>query len=544
MAKVRWKIQSASIPETIVTPIWDGRFSYRRDRNEVYYAHEPTNDISLTGDDFALVEEVESGCEKITVTVERWCGDDWQTYWQGFFAKFNCRFNYGGIKVRNCLLDAKLTKDDKYDCLLKNWQTDVNIYGASAEITVKPFEGEYEIYTGVECNFCVPSGTPPAACATLADDWCMEQEILSFEADYPGGWPCDPSETLITRMFHRIIGVGTPTTPPPYDTGWTYLSGNDWWRCPDELADSNLVISPMTHGRRFNDVIEHLVDELDCGLTVRSHFFGINATHDAPPANDAYGFATAYCQDITIHRKSDVKRPNATNPSSQAVWTMKLKDLLDDFKKVFNVFWRIDGDDLILEHISYFEGAAGADYSEKPMPLQLKYEDDTPRVEKFYWQDKDLPGFFKAQPIVYDCGNGEKEYQSALFSTDVKGIQDELNQDVVADAGWVLISCRVVSSEYFANTLDDLVNGAFRWFNLHENLHRHNRYFETGTMNGVAASFLSVQKMREQPEFRVGICCDDGFDPANNITTLLGTGQVRTATENILQDTLELNLNY
>lgn len=543
MAKVRWKIQSASIAETTVVPVWDGRFSYKKDRNEVYYVHEPTNDISLKGDDFDLVNDLTDECEKITITAERYCGGAWATYWQGFFAKFNCRFDYGGIKVRQCLLEAKPTKEDKLDCLLKNWQADVNIYSASVEITANPFEGTYEIYTGVDCNFCT-GDSPPAICNTIDDTWCMETEVLSFEDDYPGGWPCDPGESLITRMFHRIIGVGTPTVPPPYDSGWTHLSGNDWWRCPGDLDTSNQIIAPMTHGRLFNDVIELLVDEMDCGLTVRSHFFGINATHTAAPSNIAYDFSTAYCQDITIHRKSDVKRPQATNPAKSDVWVMKLKDLLDDFKKIFNVFWKIDGNDLIIEHISYFEAAAGADYSDKPMPLQLKFEDDTPKKELFYWQDKNIPGAFNAFPIVYDCGNGEKEYQSALFSTDVTGIQDEANQEAVQDAGWVLISCRVSGGEYYANTVTDEVNGAFRWVNLHTNLHKYNRPFGSGLMNGEVTTFLTVQKLKQQPEFAVGLCCNEGFDPTEYITTLLGQGQIQTATENVLQDTIELNLNY
>ena len=505
--------------------------------------HEPTNDISLKGADFDLVNDLTDECEKITITAERLCGGTWATYWQGFFAKFNCRFDYGGIKVRQCLLEAKLTKEDKFDCLLKNWQSDVNIYSASVEISVKPFVGTYEVYAGAECNYC-SGDSPPVICDTIDDTWCLESQVAVSQNYYNGTWPCGLGDFYITQMYHRITGTGTPTTPPPFDSGWVHLSGSTWWRCPGSLETSTQIVAPMTHGRRFNDILEFVIDELDCGLTVRSHFFGINATHAAAPSNIAYDYATAWFQDLTIHRKSDVKRPQATNPAAESVWIIKAKDLLDDFKKVFNVYWKINGDDLIIEHISYFEGTAGADYSDSPMPLQLKFEDDTPKKELFYWQDKNIPGFFKAQPIVYDCGSGEREFQSALFSTDVKSIQDEAYQEAVQDAGWVLISCVISGGQYYANSLDDHLNGAFRWENLHTNLHKHNRPFGSGLMNGAATDFLTVQKLKQQPEFAVGLCCDEAFDPTEYITTLLGQGQIQTAVENVLQDTIELNLNY
>ena len=83
-----------------------------------------------------------------------------------------------------------------------------------------------------------------------------------------------------------------------------------------------------------------------------------------------------------------------------------------------------------------------------------------------------------------------------------------------------------------------------RWFNIHANLFMHYRPFISGTMNQEATTFLTTQKIQKQPEFTVGLCCDEGFDPTQYITTQLGQGRIMDSTENIKKDTLQLQLNY
>lgn len=538
MAKTRVKIQSASIPQTEVSPVWGAEFSYIKEKDDVFYKHEPKDSLGLKGADFDLVEALTDECEKITVTVERLCNGIWGNYWTGFFSKFDCRFDYGGVKVANCFLQAKLTKDDKFDCFYKSWENEVNFYANSPTIIVKPFQGTYEIMPTV-CSFCADQ-TPP-----VCDDGVACIEYVSSNIAAPGDPPCNPGVPYIKRIYHRIVGVGTPTTPPPYDTGWTYLSGNDWWRCPGDPNQGPLKVSPMKYGRRFNETLIYLVSQLNCGLTLRSHFFNINATHAAPPSNIAYTFATNYCKDITIHRKSDVKRPDSSDPSKDFIWNIKLKDVLNDLKKMFQVFWTIEGNDMILEHISYFEGQAGADYSAKPMKLELEYEQDTPKQDLYFWSDERAsPFFMDIHHIVYGCGNGNRENRVQLFSTDVEFIQNIENHEEIADQNWVLISCKIVGGQYYANTASDLVNEPFRWITLLSNLHKHNRPFGKGEIGGNPVTFLSVQKLKKQPAFVVGLCCDEVFDPKKTITTLLGAGQIQSATENIEAETLELNLNY
>lgn len=521
----------------MVSAIWTGEFIFKRERDRIYHTQEMKGDLVLTGTDFALINDLVNSCERVTVTVETYCGGDWVAYdWTGYFTKFDTRRDFGGINHAQCRLEAKIKTDDLYDCVSQEWEDELNIYSASSVIQTKSLKGTYEIL-GV-CAFC--SVTPivaPCDDFGVSDESCLEFQSATQDTDN-----CNPGEFYIVCSYHRVVGVGTPTTPPTYSTGWTYISGNNWWRCP---GDEEIDIGVLRYGRRFDAILQYLVTQTGCGLTVRSHFFDIAATHAAPPSNDAYTFATGNLQDLTIHQKSDVKRPDATNasfapPTSSAVWKMKLKELLEDLTTMFNVFWKIDGTSLIIEHASYFQSAAGEDYTAQPMKLQLDYDTDIPKSEVFKWSDANVSANFTGYPITYDCGNGIKERKVRLFTTDLPFIREEANQEAISDENWVLIANQIIDTEYIIIDTND----PLRWTSLHDKLHRHYRPFETGTLNNVAATFLSTQKIQKQPPFTVGMCCDAVFDPNKYITTALGQGDVREATRNLKKDRIELELNY
>jgi len=488
------------------------------------------NEIKFYGEDFTLINDLTDDCERIAVTVESFCGGSWVEYpWAGYFTKFDCKFDFS-----RCAVSAKITTDDLYTCLANEWKEDINIYsGTGSTIITRAFAGTYEAGKGC-CQYCSPTFTLAPCNDFSITDYCEEYT----HATQPTSGYC-AGQYLIQTCYHRVVGVGTSVTPPPYgDPGdWTYISGNNWWRCPDF---SEISLGVLRYGRRFDTVLEYLVAQTGCGLTVRSHFFGINATHAAAPSNDAYDYADEHYQELTIHQKSDVKRPDSTNPSLSFVWNMKLKDVLDDLQTMFNVFWKIDGTSLIIEHVSYFTQSAGGDYSTRTMPLTWEYDADTPRKEKFVWSDIECSTVFEGDPIIYDCGNGDIERKVNLFSTDVAFIRDVANQDKISDEGFVLVSNKLDGSDYWIND----ANRPLGWQNLHDKLHRHNRPFTSGSMNGTPETFDSVQKIKKQPAFTVAYCCDDDFDPADYVTTALGQGTVQDAAVNLKKDTVQIQLNY
>ena len=531
--RFRVKIESATITETVVgdtlftmsqdQAVSDGQLTYAREREQVYYRYSLASSIQFYGEGYTLLEALFNECEEVTTKIEVFCADEWQAHWQGVFTKFDCE-----IDKTSCTVSVKPRPDDAYKCLTEAWTEERNIYNAGDRVTTRATLGAYTL----NGDYCLatddgPTEPDPDGLCPTPPGWCIEDTIISGG---PGDW-------TVQRTYHRETAEGTPTTPPPYGTGWTLLSGSTWWRCP-ELAEVGAVYK---FGILFNEALEYVIGLTDCGLTVRSHFFGLNATHAAPPANDAYTFADDFCQFVTIHQKSDIKRPYSTQEAQERVYVMPIRQLLDDLRTAFNVWWDIRDGDLILEHISYFTSSAGPDHTAEVMDLEYSYDVDIPKVERFAYMDAECSTDFRAFPITYDCGDGEKDYRLNLFSMDVKFISDPLNAAVIQDAGFVLISNFEKSAGVYA--INNL-NAPFAWPELHDKLHRHWRKFSAGTLNGLGVTFESVEPLRKQTPYDVADCCGSTFDPTEYITTALGEGRVQEATRNLHADSLTITLLY
>ena len=429
MAQIRAFVSSDSISSTAVNPLWKGEFSWEREREQIFYRLKMRSEMVFTGADFTLLAGAPD-CESITVTVERRCGGTWSLFFTGKFTKFDCKFD-----LDRCQIRTTPKAEDGYKCLLANWSDDENIYNASVVTQARGLGGTYQaaIYTCFECR-PTPDLSP---CATHTDA-CIEPGFPRV-VSYPSPDCPEPNRYKVATSWHREIGVGTPTVPPPYGSGWTHLTGNDWWRCPDQAQE--MQIGVLKYGRLFNSVLTYLVGLTGCGLTVRSHFFGINATHSpAAPSNIAYAYAEAKLRHMTVHQKSDVKRPDSSDPSFQQVWNMKLKDLLDDLRTMFNVRWKIIGTDLILEHISYFQAITGADYSGQNYPQQYEQDDDgAPQRELWKWSDDAVTSLAHGgKPIEYGCGDGDLDNKVKLFTCEITTVRQSANAENIADKGWVL----------------------------------------------------------------------------------------------------------
>jgi hypothetical protein len=534
MAEVRFFIQSTSISRTEVTPVWKGLLRTKREREQVYYTEEMRSEMLFKMPDYNLINGLANDCEEITLDVERKCSGSWTLRWQGTFSKQDCKIN-----VDQCALRVTPKAVNVFKCLFEKWETVTNIYAAGATITSRAFFGEYFAEPCVEFNNS-PAPIPVSNCINPAQ-WCATYESNNVTFDTASG------QYKHETIWHRIEADGTcsggTAIAPAFDTGWVLLSStcptaSRWWRCPVGYEAGSGV---HTRGRKFNDVLTYLVSQLSCGLTVQSHFFGINPPGTGEPSNIAYTFAAAKLRKMTLHQKSDVKRPFSSNGSLSFIWTLKLKALLDDLRKMFNVFFTIENGKLIIEHVSYFTTIVGPDFTAKPQKLEYDNDDDIPKEEKFQYLDADCYPFFAGTPIKYPCGEDVKDIRLTLFSTDLAFITDPDNKEKVSDEGWVLIcNAQDTGGNYFIIE----ANQPLSWTNLHANLHKHYRPFLTGTMNGATTTFLSAWKNRKQEPFTVQHCCDDTFDPYQLITTPLGDGQVQEAEYNLYQDSLKLNLSY
>jgi len=519
MSKVRWQIESDSISAQTVSPVWDGAVEHSIFSQQIFFRAR-ISEILFLGEDRATILSAPD-CEEIQIWAEEKCGEDWNEIWRGTFTTYDLK-----LDENKCTARVVPEVLDGYTCVFKTWENEVVVIDGP-KVKVKPFAGKYE--AGAECCLdCVPTNPVGPLCA-VPDGWCFQGNTSQEAACGDDPAPGDPYDEVWMSCFHRVTGIGTPTDPPPFGSGWELLSGSTWWRCP---GDTDLVLPVFDEGRWFNDCFEFLAGSQECPLTVKSHFFGINADHDAPPDNIAYDYAVAYLQEMQLHQKSDIKRPFDTNPAQSFVWKMTLRRLLDDLRTMFYVSWVIDGSDLIVEHRSYFESAPTLDVSKRNIRLEYgKQEGQAPNEEFFFWSDKDAtvgPNHIAA-PIRYGaCGSGKEEYRVNYFTNDVLYLFTVQNSEEAADSGFSLISTEEIDGERV------IIEGnrPLGFPLLHENLHLWGRFFENGTMNGDPTVFESVKKTRSLEPFTVKICCDDEYTPQSGIITKIGDAQPERVTIN------------
>ena len=553
--KVRIFVESPTLIKTQVYPVIKGEFERKRESGKRYYKHEAKDKFKFSkSEDYALLlPEFANECQEITLTIEKLCGGVYGTYWTGVF-KMGSGTTHDQDK---CFITIKPKTADAYKCFEDGLDTEQNVFGGSPVSTLSvggTIETELCTMTNSQasCNdFYQAYFQPLNDCLDEPTEWCLQSNVVLLNGD-ADAHSCDfstqPHFLVQQTTWHREIletdCIGGQPVPPPFSSGWQLLENNcgatnksTWWRCPSSTGQ---ILGPYDTGRNFKVFLQNVVDNMDCALTVKSDFFGINAAGDAPD-NIAYDFAAANCHNITVHHKSDIKFPGVVGSSTSAAWTLKAKDWFEDLKKIFNVDYIIENGVLILEHVSFFTAGMGIDLSNVKMPKKLEYGGtEDVKYENFHWPES-VSSAFRSQPIVYDCGTETKDPRCVLLHADIAYIQDPDNDEKVGDEGFVLISNEVFEGNLIVNSEND----PFRWVNLQNHLHKHDRLYKTGKINGVQQEFLSWIPYIKQEKFSHSRCCNDATFKANElITTPLGIASVETANENIYTDKLELELAY
>jgi hypothetical protein len=392
-----------------------------------------------------------------------------------------------------------------------------------------------------------PLGNPLPLPAAEVGKWCTDQvedHYYTYEHNVPGVGSQYTEWTFYSRLRATTTCAGGVPVPPDTSGSWTLLadlcSVNNravWWRCPSSGSNPLLVIASMKHGRDFNSCLQAIFSD----YTVVSDFFNINPDATAP-SNSAYTYAAANFQKMTLHQKSDVKRTYASDPAQESTWNINPKELLEDLQIIFNIRWEITGSTLRIEHVTFWTATNGLDLSGEKYK-SITEADETDRVisEQFFWMDDPVSDFFKGDDITYLCGTENVNYKCRLITTDVAEIQHNANTDSISDEGFVICATTEESP-----TLRTLIaeNRPLSFTLLHENLHRDDRFFKDGTLNGQSVQFNSYKKVREQPPFSFVYCCDTSFDPTNNVNTDLGWGEVKTVEYNIAADYKKITLKY
>lgn len=499
-------------------------------------------------------------CKKFNIEIQEQCQDyTWKTVYEGYFTAYDCEWD-----LDNCVIEAKLTTDDIYNCILTKWDLKFNIYGEHPaqqnKLAVGSASSFWQILT-IDSDDEEPHdtsdliGTYPdietyghvlaeaykrcAICPWRAVHvYARECSFTQIGSD----WTFSDDEGLWFRPYNplttpRIITSANWNNPaPPDHTGI--------WNPFTELNEDNDYFYLNTNGYNYYhglkaggfvkhaDVMAWILDRLDCNAVTLydSRFF--NA-----PVNYVTGDTPNPLNNVYITQKSNVIRHWSSQTATKFEFSMK--EYLGWVRHLFQAFWYIDGNTIRLEHLSDFTAGVGLDLTAVAGGVFLEGK------TKFTFARNDMP--YREEWAIADDKDNWVEYTTKCASVDSikKYNEDQIYTDVQ----------RLLGNE--KDGLDGVVfvisdsagvvqnqNNELRMWNCAKKYWAHERPFMKGVYKrNENVNWTSLASNKEQVEISLPYCCSD-FNPIQRVRTQLGIGKVKTAEYLISNGYLSLKLVF
>lgn len=554
------------------------------------YKNELPSKIVFTGAAYQNLLKLERSvyrCDFVTITVERKCGGTWVPWFSGRMSN-----NDGTWDLDRCQVEIKLDDIKPEQCYEENKGTEVNLLEniyVRRTVMLNPTNLTIEKVTygtsgsGSDTDpVCANNSVWSGGGDPGSQGWVVYNQHFIKSYDGGGSYSCSTSTGWAREVMTVACGSGSPGTDwiliedtcpggsqkyarpaklyncvftsPSYGSGYEETD----WTC-QIIGDSTTNVG-IDNGLSLTDITNLFVGNFCPGITFVSNFFQIN-----PDIVSDINYVTGQrskTRFITVYQKSDVKRPTVTGNATKAL--MNWEKLFDALINMFNLRWRIVGNVLRMEHVSYFSKTAGFDLTQPRwapyMVGKRKYtyqNEDIPAREEFKFMEAGY-GDFQGAPITYSGGcvsqgsrDAIKTYSIDKVTTDVELCLGNPQPDskVVSDDGFVFVAADFDGSQYFIISEPPILGGAslnntLSWALLHRDYHKWDRPLSTGNMNYQNVTFFSTKPTKKGEKITIPLCCGDVFNADDLITTALGQGTVDKATFNFRDETLELDLLY
>lgn len=541
------------------------------DRDREFYTvirEEFSGDITVVGDDYTALKALENTHLQYAVVIHQKCNGVYSLKWKGFFTYFDFK-----IDQDKCMLRFEPSTWDVYTPIFDQFPVDRNILAADSNYTalMDYFEWGSE---SVERDYVTTGNSIGAAYwheftglpagnnyYLYSIEWT--QELLSSEDG------ADFYTFYVHEVYKRDVGFSnSDTVPPTPDPDWTnpeeinpglykwsrpyldsmfqtYTFSGGWYGVSSYILNIVSSVNITIYGlKRLSKVMEYYASFFD--LTYVSNFF-----NDSPCPMGGNTLALTMVQQIS----------NLSAYGEQATkGIVKLKDFLTWIRDTFNVYWHIDSNgDWRFEHRRYFDNGLSYAYTHS-IELDLtgltnkmnKYKYAKPSLKRFERLELQNSGFFDwteskiEYPQLSILGN-EEDVKSVGWGSDVVTMYDGRTE--LSKQGWVIYNVELIGVVYkVANTIGaisgvSMVNGRFSNANLLRDLWTWGRLLPTGNVNGVATTFDSILKLKEQEEVIYPQCCEV-IDYNGLVRTELGDGMINSAKYVSKTGNLKLNLIY
>ena len=579
--KYRFYLDLPGIGSTQVYPIFDKlTFQHKYDQKiKAWRYHLDTEllfkntDEHSTFDALYALEKQRNLCITVPISIDKYCNGGWNTHWEGFL-------NFRDAKewnITSCQVELKPRIDDNFTCLVNEWKRPKNLFNIQDRHHISYLEGEIETRIVVDIDIVINNGIPDPNTLIInpPSGVAWRKNLVEWTTVYRLTQQAPFTEIIEMRSIAYFVrekwtGVGVPAT-----TGWI-LEGADYYRpVPIATNATEEVISDVTenveaagvtayrlrtlrkafryeifnfeadNGITLNDAWVYLFGE--CGLTVRSDFFSLNAVGDAPD-NQEYQKAQSELSDILLFQASDIILADAVNNATK--FEVTLEDMWHDWSTKFNLFMFYDtvNSCMRIEHNSFGLARKMLNLTDNTdrfeiIRLNRKYtyiKEDFIHLETF--NDKiDTGGRdFNEAYIEYsiECSNddpdtNEQSYDMKSMITDIVSIYN--NVDYQEDNGTLLsmVAIAVNSDGRILAGLGEItgqliINYPLSWSDVITKYWLRDRPLKMGVMNGKTKMFLSTKPVRKQEGIAVKLNCVDidAFRGYDRVMTQFGWGYI------------------
>lgn len=500
--------------------------------------------------------------------IKRRCGGagETPTLWHRgkiLFSKASWDFARGTV-------DFELVQDDAWECFMSGMKKKVNLLDFGTSILVRNVHGELQ---QKECFYAPLPPTNEDDCITggaAAGYWTKvfyEFRLTPFQITIRwqrekwtlGGSPPDNSWALITDpvdgpIYVRKVKVYGPTR---YELG-TSLHYQLVWKVLDFVDQEGI-----DNGRLFKTIFPLVIPESGCEFDhIRSTFFDVNPA--GGPGTTAYDRALEKLKYLTFFQRSDILKWDAEENATRL--EMTIEAFIEVVCKVFNCYWTIETADdettFRIEHDSYFATPDGFDFTTGDFAkyvrayerFELNSKEAVPSYERFLMTKYLDNSIFAPCEIFYGypfTAAEPKEYAIPECTTDFQAMILADDDDDANLKGVFLMSVHLSDGHYYIDREYDEFNGALSWWELIRKYHKWGRPYSEGVFTSGSLSatvtFENVKRLKQTPEITVSMSCDqieNDFSPENLHKTVLGWGEVDTASEDTLTSSITLKLLY
>lgn len=403
-----------------------GSFKYEQQEGQLFFKRSYNGDLSFRGSDYIyLKNRYDAGnyCDIYELLIEKKVSGEYQVEWMGYFSMTDGKFDFD-----KCRFKVNPTNQDKYNCILNNWETKYNIltlnkksiisdslsfYFFVSYFSVSPpssfgcgldlIKTKTTIYTDCDTEFgdceavdvsytvglyanelkLMEKGVIPIGSWTKwTDAENCDQYLTAFINDkidnydvyfrsfISGGnaLPADDDVLLIANVCQP--DDCSQISPTPADLGYA----GEWYMAQSRGGLTFWLKTSYYNGQKIDTsnlitykgiYVPDVIKYLLAQTCPDSFSSPVLISDFLMNSTNPVTKIASKTNYLYLVQKSDAKRPSASNPATKG--ETSFRELMDSLYNIFQLWWYIDdSNNLVIIHQSEIEGHLGIDITINP----------------------------------------------------------------------------------------------------------------------------------------------------------------------------------